>query len=143
MTHNLSIKDRHLDEFIQKVRDLAKKYPTAKYLKYGDRCRYGEGLVKDGPSTCGCIMGQAARLLNDSNPIKQIVQSAANKSVDHAIDVVLRGLEHIIKGTNKLDVTKLNWLIAVQYWQDRSTESWGMAVKSADQDLNHLERSYV
>lgn len=50
-------------EVLKEVRRLKKAYPDAIYNrpKNVNACFYSKGIVKNGPKTCGCLIGQAIR----------------------------------------------------------------------------------
>lgn len=120
------IEPPHVEDFIDAVRWLASKYPDAVYIKPENYCLYNFGDVDNGPDGCGCIMGQAARLLNEFNPIKEIIAKTDEKNNDR-----IRNLIRLHDPDWKIPNDDLQWLSSVQRRQD-SGSPWGEAVTQTD-----------
>ena len=105
-------------ELITQVRHLATEYPDARYYKAAGSsfCEYADGPVTNGPGSEGCIMGQAARLLD--------------------IDLFTWGRVEIYQlledeGWDIGDINAMDWLTQVQQIQDAGS-TWGDAIVMAD-----------
>jgi hypothetical protein len=94
---------------IKRVRKLVEQYPDALYEHAS--CYYSSGVVKNGPKTPGCIIGQACRgymkieQLDDANAVDELE----------------------IDGTRY----ELGWLSKIQFKQDIGL-TWANAMKEAD-----------
>ena len=105
-------------ELITQVRQLATDYPNARYHKAAGSsyCEYADGTVTNGPDHEGCIMGQAARLLEID------LSNWGRVEIHQLLDD---------EGWDMHDYNAIDWLTQVQQIQDGGS-TWSDAIVIAD-----------
>ena len=115
-------------ELIQAIRDLAAKYPNGLYQRPSNnpatQCSYIKGIVKDGPETCGCIVGQALRIVDPN--IQPLLFRYPTKSSTDLFQENYPGFDEILA-----DLKAIDWIGDVQKNQDNEL-TWSECVRLAD-----------
>lgn len=112
-----------IDDVVSTVKELAKKYPNARYcLPKGSGsggCENVRGIVENGPPEEGCIIGQSLRILGVPEDLID-----GEYGVEESLD--LCSIHYESFG----EMLPITFLIEVQENQDTG-DTWGDAVEKA------------
>lgn len=115
-----------LQDLKKKVEEIAARHKRGVYNPRTGICSYSTGIVKDGPQTKGCLLGQALR---EMGILARVVRKGLDKKTVRNI------LPHVcfkkdLDPGDSYNESLVDWMCDVQVSQDEGSP-WGSCVKSA------------